>query len=362
MKKIFDFFIKKKWFLIFFTRYVVLPFFCKHPLYNKLRSVLNSKDKNSINPTHMERDLLIHSLMVLEESLKVDNPSLVNVLASITHDTGKIYSKKYNDISGRVSFKNHESISAYIGGRFLLDFYNKYKWFLRFSYIKDTILIISWHGIYKLELDDLILRYKDYAADLISFHQADIKGRIVRKDLKRNIKEDFCNYYKEYYGKPKLNVKDNCKHKIYFFNSIFTSIDKTKSLNIRMVLKSLIRHKDGKPIPIIAISYKNNINLIANLLQTGTDIVIIDSFNKYKLANQIKELRSFNYETINFETDIKIVSLLHIPSKVEERFYINNVESDFVNNCNYIHKTKTLYIPDFSLVDEHKIIDIKKVR
>ena len=64
-----------------------------------------------LNPYHLESDVFTHTMMVCKQA--ENYPYLVQV-AALLHDIGKPSTRKVNPKNGRVSFYNHDAVSAFM--------------------------------------------------------------------------------------------------------------------------------------------------------------------------------------------------------------------------------------------------------
>lgn len=86
----------------------------KYPdLVDMMRNCNHDYDSDNQNNFHLEGDVFCHSMMVLKEADKNFLPFELKV-AALLHDTGKPFCSKRNHDTKRVSFYNHESVSAFI--------------------------------------------------------------------------------------------------------------------------------------------------------------------------------------------------------------------------------------------------------
>ena len=68
-------------------------------------------DPISLNPYHLESDVWTHTMMVCKQA---ENASYEVQIAALLHDIGKPSTRAVNPKNGRVSFFNHDSVSAFM--------------------------------------------------------------------------------------------------------------------------------------------------------------------------------------------------------------------------------------------------------
>ena len=70
-----------------------------------------SQQAYNLNPYHLESDVFTHTMMVCKQA---ENTSYEVKLAALLHDIGKPSTRKVNPKNGRVSFFNHDAVSAFM--------------------------------------------------------------------------------------------------------------------------------------------------------------------------------------------------------------------------------------------------------
>lgn len=131
---------------------------------------------SSINPYHCEGDVFTHTMMVCKQA---ENASYEVRIAALLHDIGKPSTRKVNPKNGRVSFFNHDAVSAFMA----LEILNHP--FLELADIQKVRIFntIALHTqIYKLNEEQLAdIGDKDLIKNLIELGRADHGGRFHTK-------------------------------------------------------------------------------------------------------------------------------------------------------------------------------------
>lgn len=125
-----------------------------------------------LNPYHLEGDVFCHTMMVCKQA---ENMPYEVQIAALLHDIGKPSTRKVNPKNGRVSFYNHDAVSAFMS----LEILNREE--LGLSKEQKILIfnLIALHTqIYKLSVEQLAsigdLNLIDY---LIRLGKADHEGR-----------------------------------------------------------------------------------------------------------------------------------------------------------------------------------------
>jgi putative nucleotidyltransferase with HDIG domain len=152
--------------------------------------------RTNLNPYHLEGGTFTHSAMVclMAETLKVND--LVKV-ACVLHDVGKPMSTKVDEESGKVKMFGHESLSAFLGMKFLnsLNLTDEQK--------VRVLQLVSLHTVlYKAMRNesfeqDIVERFKGNAEllmDLIDMSACDALGRFMDGNENREFWENAHNH------------------------------------------------------------------------------------------------------------------------------------------------------------------------
>ena len=155
-------------------------------LVNQLRNCDHDYDTENQNPFHLENDCFTHSLMVLHEADRNHLPFELKV-ASLLHDIGKPHCRELKLDTKRVSFFNHEAVSAFMS----LDITKK----LGLNDVERLHIfkLICLHTQpFKQNLHDLQTDLQDYGLyySLLKLSEADQNGRF-HEDESRKIDFNF---------------------------------------------------------------------------------------------------------------------------------------------------------------------------
>lgn len=153
---------------------------------SKLRDCDHDYDTENQNPFHLENDCFTHSLMVLHEADRNHLPFELRV-ASLLHDIGKPHCRELKLDTKRVSFFNHEAVSAFMS----LDITKK----LGLNDVERLHIfkLICLHTQpFKQNLHDLQMDLQDYGLyySLLKLSEADQNGRF-HEDESRKIDFNF---------------------------------------------------------------------------------------------------------------------------------------------------------------------------
>ena len=131
-----------------------------------------SQQAYNLNPYHLESDIFTHTMMVCKQAEKA---SYEVKLAALLHDIGKPSTRKVNPKNGRVSFFNHDAVSAFMS----LEILKREELGLTKKQQVHIFNLIALHTqVYKLtneqlkEIGDINL-----VTDLIELGKADHAGR-----------------------------------------------------------------------------------------------------------------------------------------------------------------------------------------
>jgi len=184
------------------TADIIQVFFNNHyELYKAMKTTEHGYLDIYLNPYHMEGSIWNHTLMVLKET---ERKNMVQRLAALCHDLGKVVTVNDNYPKARRSFYNHESVSVFLAVDVL-------KSFAMTKDEKDRILIIvANHGkMYTLSPEKIITKYsRDDLEDLLVFSSCDNNGRITnipKKDREIEPKDSKVRI-KPHQGQPKVTV------------------------------------------------------------------------------------------------------------------------------------------------------------
>lgn len=126
----------------------------------------------SLNPYHVESDVFTHTMMVCKQA---ENASYVVKIAALLHDIGKPSTRSVNPKNGRVSFYNHDAVSAFMS----LEILKRGELGLSKKQIAHIFNLIALHTqIYKLTPLQLgSIQDDSIVVDLIELGKADHAGR-----------------------------------------------------------------------------------------------------------------------------------------------------------------------------------------
>jgi putative nucleotidyltransferase with HDIG domain len=151
-----------------------------HHLSNGEDAITNEKvrykgrfdDPYSLNPYHLESDVFTHTMMVCKQA---ENASYEVQIAALLHDIGKPSTRKINPKNGRVSFYNHDAVSAFMS----LEILNRPELNLTKEQKVKIFNMIALHTqIYKLSVEQLAaIGDLDLVEGLIELGKADHAGR-----------------------------------------------------------------------------------------------------------------------------------------------------------------------------------------
>lgn len=185
------------WFLNNFEEHYVDMFNC-----------LNSYDEKHINPYHEEKDVWVHTNMVIDEFIinnsVLDSKSIeIGILACLLHDIGKPLSRKENDENKSVSFFNHNELGVPLVFYVLKKYQEDFKSINNDDIINILIMIKLHQKFYQASKESIIKEMylsfsSDYYVDMfIKLCESDNKGRISNhKPRLENIEK-----IRKYYGK-----------------------------------------------------------------------------------------------------------------------------------------------------------------
>lgn len=125
-----------------------------------------------LNPYHLEGNIWEHTLLVCKQA---ENASYEVKIAALLHDIGKPSTRKVNPKNGRVSFFNHDAVSAFMS----LEILKREELGLSKKQIAHIFNLIALHTqIYKLTPEQLKeIGNKELVTDLIELGKADHAGR-----------------------------------------------------------------------------------------------------------------------------------------------------------------------------------------
>lgn len=126
----------------------------------------------SLNPYHLESDVFTHTMMVCKQA---ETATYLVKIAALLHDIGKPSTRKVNAENGRVSFLNHDAVSAFMS----LEILKREELGLSKKQIAHIFNLIALHTqIYKLTPEQLKeIGNKELVTDLIELGKADHAGR-----------------------------------------------------------------------------------------------------------------------------------------------------------------------------------------
>lgn len=120
---------------------------------DKFDSVITDYKATDINPYHIEGDVWTHTMMVCKQA---ENMPYEVQIAALLHDIGKPSTRKVNPKNGRVSFFNHDAVSAFMS----LEILNRKELGLSKEQKLKIFNLIALHTqIYKLEDHNLVNTY-----------------------------------------------------------------------------------------------------------------------------------------------------------------------------------------------------------
>jgi len=130
----------------------------------------------SLNPYHLESDVFTHTMMVCKQA---ENAPYEVQIAALLHDIGKPSTRVVNPKNGRVSFYNHDAVSAFTA----LEILNREELCLNKDQKVRIFNMIALHTqIYKLSVEQLAaIGNLDLVHDLIMLGKADHEGRFHTK-------------------------------------------------------------------------------------------------------------------------------------------------------------------------------------
>lgn len=99
------------WFQLEYPELVDEMKFADHHLKYEDEDVYGDYYPKNINPYHIESDVWTHTMMVCKQA---ENMPYEVQIAALLHDIGKPSTRKVNPKNGRVSFFNHDAVSAFM--------------------------------------------------------------------------------------------------------------------------------------------------------------------------------------------------------------------------------------------------------
>jgi predicted kinase/predicted hydrocarbon binding protein len=169
----------------------------------KMKQTYHKHSNGNENPFHLEDDVWIHTLMVLD---KINDNDINKIFAAILHDIGKSYTR-YEKDNGRVSFFFHENYSTYLS----IDILKHAKKDFENLDILNILKLINWHGklwkkktinnIDTKEIDGLLGNHQEgFYQTFIDFVEADAFGREYHKDYEEQELElmEIFEFYRNY--------------------------------------------------------------------------------------------------------------------------------------------------------------------
>jgi putative nucleotidyltransferase with HDIG domain len=126
----------------------------------------------NINPYHLEGDVFTHTMMVCKQA---ENASYEVKIAALLHDIGKPSTRAVNPKNGRVSFYNHDAVSAFMS----LEILKREELGLSKEQQSHIFNLIALHTqIYKLSVEQLAaIGNRELVSDLIELGKVDHAGR-----------------------------------------------------------------------------------------------------------------------------------------------------------------------------------------
>lgn len=85
---------------------------------NGNKDICVSSNPTSLNPYHLEGDVWAHTMMVCKQA---ENLNYLAKVSALLHDIGKPSTRAVNPKNGRVSFFNHDAVSAFMSLKMLKD-------------------------------------------------------------------------------------------------------------------------------------------------------------------------------------------------------------------------------------------------
>lgn len=142
----------------------------------------------NINPYHVESDIFTHTMMVCKQA---ENAPYTVKLAALLHDIGKPSTRAINAKNGRVSFYNHDAVSAFMS----LEILKRPELGLSKKEQVHIFNLIALHTqVFKLDLDQLketFIGNQELADDFIRLGIADNAGRFT--SVPSESRQDFFN-------------------------------------------------------------------------------------------------------------------------------------------------------------------------
>lgn len=132
----------------------------------------SSKQAFNINPYHNEGSVFTHTMMVCKQA---ENAPYEVQIAALLHDIGKPSTRAVNLKNGRVSFYNHDAVSAFMS----LEILKREELGLSKDQQVHIFNLIALHTqIYKLSVEQLsAIGNRELVGDLIQLGKADHGGR-----------------------------------------------------------------------------------------------------------------------------------------------------------------------------------------
>jgi predicted kinase len=166
-------------------------------LHNQMIASDHTHSNGRKNPYHMEGDVFVHSMMVLD----LAKDDINHIFAALLHDIGKV-STRHEKRDGKVAFRYHENVSMFKS----IDILNHAKT----EFNVDILLVlklIAWHGTLwsrnkepitnKLKTFDACYGHQpEFLKELIEFVQADAYGRDYADTVQTEL--DFLDTQFEY--------------------------------------------------------------------------------------------------------------------------------------------------------------------
>jgi len=177
------------------------------------------RNDQSLNPYHLEGSVFCHTLLVLKvmeiRNRGKDFNSMLNLyLAALLHDVAKpdVRMEKHKD--RKVSFYNHEPLSALLSVDFVHDFIQDFPLLLGYINLRRIFELIALHTeVFKLdskEINKRMINNPQLAQDLEELSYADRHGRFFHvggeeikiESLVRQFKEKYDNHITLMVGLP----------------------------------------------------------------------------------------------------------------------------------------------------------------
>lgn len=166
-----------QWFQLEYPEIVSKMHFSTHHNISENRYITDGKNSietkiESINPYHIEGDVWTHTMMVCKQA---ENMPYVVQLAALLHDIGKPSTRSINCKNGRVSFYNHDAVSAFMS----LEILKRPELNLDTVDIAHIFNLIALHTqVFKLSSEQIAkLQDRRLVHDFIKLGQADHSGR-----------------------------------------------------------------------------------------------------------------------------------------------------------------------------------------